>query len=350
MRKWVLAISLIAVVTVFYAQAGLGADPPHNWGCTKCHTMHGALGPSFTTSASNTNLCLSCHTTTGDASGKSLLNSMQAGSGQGTSHSWMGPLANSAMSAELPTTFSLISRIEGSLKGFATQDSSAANNVVYSYGTYTVNGLAGRIFQFFYTSPSSSGNKDVQRTISSNTANKIVWSPNLSNIPKANDRYVILPLTPKLTCSICHAQHTQTFSPWDPLSNTIYNASITNNRHMLRTNNNYNQLCEDCHRSRTMNYTRASGGDGAYPANGTNVFSHPVGDALNSQGYDFAAPLDANGAAQTNSPSVPLRFAGDVDGNPTNNQSLDSTGKVRCMSCHRMHYTDGNPMTNDVAP
>jgi predicted CXXCH cytochrome family protein len=140
----------------------------------------------------------------------------------------------------------------------------------------------------------------------------------------------------KVTCSVCHGQHSQSKTPWDPYATT--------QKHFQRINNSYNALCVACHYYRAMTYTRAKGGDSGYPANGTNIFSHPVGEIINSAGYDYAAPLDVNGVSQTGSP----RYSGDSDGNKTNNLILDPTSKVRCLSCHRIHYVDSNSLTNDA--
>jgi hypothetical protein len=116
---------------------------------------------------------------------------------------------------------------------------------------------------------------------------------------------------------------------------------------MQRMANDLNQMCEDCHNYRVQAHTRVEGGDGTYPANGTNVFSHPVAEKLNAnaKGYDRTAPLDVNGAAQSGA-----RFAtnGAGESNATNNLVLDASSPdnmVRCLSCHRLHYTDSNSLT-----
>ena len=91
--------------------------------------------------------------------------------------------------------------------------------------------------------------------------------------------------------------------------------------------------CWACHSSRVMDYTATRTWDG-------NAKSHPVGVTLNANGggYDRTAPLDANGAPQ-GSPGE--------DANPTNNLKLDASGRVHCLSCHGMHYADGNALTED---
>ncbi|MEW6110057.1 MAG: cytochrome c3 family protein [Nitrospirota bacterium] len=145
-----------------------------------------------------------------------------------------------------------------------------------------------------------------------------------------------------ITCSVCHNQHSQAAAKWDAFS--------TRN-HFQRIADDMNQMCEDCHYYRVQDHTRVEGGDAGYPANGTNVFSHPVGQTLNanSRGYDRAAPLDVNGSAQSGT-----RFATGAEtptDNTTNNLVVESTtNKVRCLTCHRVHYSDSNSFTVDGAP
>jgi len=153
-----------------------------------------------------------------------------------------------------------------------------------------------------------------------------------------------------VVCSVCHNEHAQSREPWDPNSSATYTAGVTGDRHFMLIANPRDILCEECHYYRAMSYTKAKGEDPAYVANGTNVFSHPVGEILNSQGYDYYKPLDANGVSQG---GTAPRYAGDMDGNPTNNIVLDNSaasgpGAIRCQSCHRVHWVDSNALTNDV--
>jgi predicted CXXCH cytochrome family protein len=151
-----------------------------------------------------------------------------------------------------------------------------------------------------------------------------------------------------ISCSVCHNQHSQGQQPWDSDSDQTYTATVSNNRHFMRDENDYNQLCEDCHYYRAMTYADAKDES---KANGTTKFSHPVGEVMNTIGLDYEVPLGANGLAQTNSPSPSLanRFALDSDGNPNeSNFVLGPGGKVRCLSCHRVHYVDSNAMSNST--
>ena len=152
-----------------------------------------------------------------------------------------------------------------------------------------------------------------------------------------------------VVCSVCHNQHNQSAASWDPSSPTAYTAGVTTNRHFMRTQNELNQLCEDCHYYRTP---------GSVPSGGNsqtnvrewdgNIKSHPLvkdisTDVTNPTQF-VGTPLDANYTTQTTSP----RYHGDSDGNPTNNIVFDKNGKVRCLSCHGIHYTDSDSTTYDT--
>ncbi len=142
-----------------------------------------------------------------------------------------------------------------------------------------------------------------------------------------------------VTCSVCHDQHSQARAPWDPSA-----PGSGAGRHFQRINNDLNQMCEDCHFYRVQTHASVEG-----PTAGNTIFSHPVTQALNdnAKGYDRAAPLDVNGAAQSG-----VRFAtgGTGDSNGSNNLVFDggSPNKVRCLTCHRIHYTDSNSLSTDV--
>ena len=104
----------------------------------------------------------------------------------------------------------------------------------------------------------------------------------------------------------------------------------------LRANNVADAMCLQCHASRDQRHTAVEG-----PGNGTTVFSHPVGQALNANGknYDRAAAnvLDANGVIQATG-----------DGNSTNNLTLVGGTTVSCTTCHNVHNADSNSLTTDA--
>jgi predicted CXXCH cytochrome family protein len=119
--------------------------------------------------------------------------------------------------------------------------------------------------------------------------------------------------------------------------------------HFLRMSNNLNQLCEDCHYYRQAGvYTDLTTWDGTKK-------SHPVvmdlqTDVTNPLLFIGTAPVEANCTdgtcpAQTGAPRYHLNGTGDT--NPTNNIILDVNGKIRCLTCHGMHWTDSDSSTVD---
>jgi len=268
----------IASIVLYIKGQTFAADPPHDSSnpntnlrvyCNSCHSVHRAGGTGLTKSATNANLCLSCHVFGGMSGSmtKYLNTAMESIPGtSGTSHRW---------DATMPAAPSGPNSQYG-LKAVSELPSGALKSRLGTYGNV-------------------------------------------------------------ITCSVCHNQHGQASTPWDP-------DFASRGRHFQRTDNDLNQMCEACHAYRAMSYTGARGDDGS--ANGTKKFSHPVGEALNSQGYDKTAPLDYDGTAQQTAPRYHANSAGDT--NSTNNLVLDSSGKIRCLSCHRLHYVDSNGITEDA--
>ena len=276
-KRTIAFFAVLYSAAVFCGGTALAIDAPHvdadGITCNSCHTLHGAPGTSLTKSASNANLCQSCHNQ-GSGNPKPMENVMQATPGvSGTSHRW---------DASMPATSSPSNAF--GLRAAADLSISALKSALTKYGNV-------------------------------------------------------------ISCSVCHNHHGQAATPWDPNA-PAYVAGGGAGRHYQRYPNNLNQMCEDCHYYRAMSYARARGDDAAYPANGTNVFSHPVGETINSQGYDKAAPLDYNGVAQQTAPRYSDNAAGETV--TSNNLALDSGSRVRCLSCHRVHYVDSNGATEDA--
>lgn len=105
----------------------------------------------------------------------------------------------------------------------------------------------------------------------------------------------------------------------------------------LRATNVSDAMCVDCHAERVQSHACVTGTDCV--ADGTRVFSHPVGEPLDGT-YDRVAVLDATGILQTDN-------AGLGDGNKTNDIALDGGTTVRCTSCHAPHNADSNSITID---
>jgi hypothetical protein len=98
-------------------------------------------------------------------------------------------------------------------------------------------------------------------------------------------------------------------------------------------------FCISCHDERNQQSARVRGADLAYLPNGVRRFSHPVGEALNSNGLGRdrtpLTMLDATGVAQA---------AG--DGNASNDLVMPG-GLVGCTSCHAAHGADSNSLSAD---
>lgn len=108
----------------------------------------------------------------------------------------------------------------------------------------------------------------------------------------------------------------------------------------VRIMNAADELCLQCHAERKMGAVRVRGADPYIRPNGVRLFSHPVNEALNSNGKNYdrvvGAVLDADGAPQSTG-----------DGNVTNDLTLTG-GVVRCTSCHAPHNADSNSLTKDA--
>jgi hypothetical protein len=121
---------------------------------------------------------------------------------------------------------------------------------------------------------------------------------------------------------------------------------------MLRLSNVSDLICSACHRQREMNHVRARGTDAAYLPNGIRKFSHPVGVALNANGFgtDRTRVLDADGTPVTDIEGKVGTSVTDADDgltNATNDLVLDG-GIVRCTTCHRVHNADSNSLSRDA--
>ncbi|OGW25227.1 MAG: hypothetical protein A2X59_12575 [Nitrospirae bacterium GWC2_42_7] len=300
--KKILFSGLTLIVLIFLFEISLATDPPHTQTagddsvpCNECHTLHNAPGTSLT-KEENANLCLSCHNWTDQPTGKPF--TAQVGTRKtipgtyGYNHSWIGTM---------PTT------------------TGASTN---AYGLRAVSELY---------------NQDLKARLT--ISGGVVY------------------------CSVCHNPHNQRAESWDPAA-PPYTEGVSTGRHFMRTaflcvndqscdKNEANDLCQDCHYYRAMTYARIKGEDSSYPADGINVFSHSVGETLeNERGLNHAVPRDFDGGEQQTAPryqnnslSEPGTTAG---ANKTNNLVFDKQTRVRCLTCHKMHYTDSNGLTVDV--
>lgn len=162
-RTVITIIALLGLSFLVSFGIAVATDAPHNDPesvyCNSCHTLHNSLGPSLTTYATNENLCMSCHKVGGQAANWPFSSLDQAVPGtSGMSHRWDRDMTASAAPLNL-----------------------TASNPNNAYGLRTAAELANPAVKTMMTK-------------FSNTA----------------------------TCSVCHQQHNQQKTPFDPLA---YNAS-----------------------------------------------------------------------------------------------------------------------------
>jgi hypothetical protein len=377
--------TLLAAVILAVPGVVVALDPPHDasqqdQGCWACHRFHSGAGATLTNQLGNFNVCDQCHGSLTDPDGKHFgfpwVPQHQAIPGTvGRSHRWDAPATGRG--ARVPSTTAMAQRLDGGKLQCST-----------CHDQHNNGGKPGDP-GFHGGSQHVSGDGGAAGTVGVGT----VWSPNgppagagtgqlrlvaATTAAAAKGYRVQLTAAPgtSVTFKISHDRGKTWFAysggAWvaDPTgTGTGRTVSLSTTAELddgasvqvsfpsaagykagdlwdfrisypfLRASNVSDAMCEDCHSDRVHTAVRVEGGDGTYPANGTNSFSHPVGQAL-ARSYDRATPLDANGAPQVAS-------GPDADGNPTNNLNLDASSKVRCTSCHAVHNADSNSLTQD---
>ncbi len=309
------------IVCLAVAQGAHAWDPPHYNGpvgsddCLRCHMLHGAPGGSMTSVAGNNNLCETCHIAGGSASSLPFADADQAcprvgiASGQtasGNSHRWdSGPTGHA--------------EAVGTITSTGTLDTGGAFTGQYAK-TYTITiTTGGNVGVAAFSWADGRGGSGTGLLTGTNVAlNEGITLTFTDGTPAPsfalNDKWrisvrtdIAAPTNGTLTthlekglimCSTCHDQHEQAVAPFDPAAPAYGGAGTGDGRHYLRTANDIDQMCLDCHRARNV----ASASDG----------SHPVG-----------VTIPGSGAYKTPA-SLPLAPG----------------GKVQCMTCHQPHFAD----------
>lgn len=297
------------------------ANPPHTGtyvGCVNCHTLHNAAGDSLTNVAGNANLCMSCHVSGGVARKKPFSSSMQADIGAlQTSHSWSGVMPNLANDQGSANSY-----------GLRTDDQVSDTDLKTRLGKI---GTCSNGIDHKKADCESIGkcSKTAFLDEVSCVANAGVWTPHTQAV-----------WTASVVCSTCHAVMSQAKTPWDPSWTTV-------TKHFMRSNNDLNQMCVDCH------YYSVNTSNDVKVYDGTRK-NHPIvknltSDVSNPARFIGAAPYEPNckGAACAQTGSPRYHQNGGSDTNTTNNIVFDAQGKIRCLSCHGVHYTDSNSTTVD---
>jgi predicted CXXCH cytochrome family protein len=306
MKKLYFTVLTLVFAIVIIVSVAIAIDPPHetstNTNCKDCHTLHNARGVGLTREAENYNLCKSCHKMGGSAFKKPFKASDQAIPGEtGTSHKWTGTM---------PLT----------------------DNPNNPFGLRSVNSLSSsalkqRLGIFGTCSNSQYRNKTDCET------NGGVW-------------------TARVVCSVCHSVHFQSANPWDPFAPSYDGSGTGAGRHFLRDSNDLNQLCEDCHYYRTpqsgqTNVRQWDGKKKSHPI--IKTFTNANGetrDVAKPQQF-HTAPLEPEASNWAPQSGARYHLNGGSDANLTNNIVVDKDGKIRCLSCHGVHFTDSNSNTID---
>ncbi len=329
----------LAAALLFGAPAR-AVDPPHLTAaaCASCHMAHLNAGLDLTTVAGNANLCLSCHAPGGSASSRAFVSGDQALSwpglpagtnAAGTSHRWDAGAAGWLVflgGAAVPSTGMIIS------SGVYT----GAFAKTYTLSIATGGAVGAARFGWTATVPGGGAGTNVLTgagvPLDAGLSLTFVDGTNVSF--QAGDRWNLFVRSDLrnptnatlqtyltngvLSCSTCHAQHSEAVIPFDPAAQPYVTnpagALITGtNRHFMRIANNFNQLCNDCHAVR--NVTNAAAG------------SHPVEIRFGADAKHKLAAL------------LPLEVGSTNPG---------------CLTCHLVHHgpdADGKllRLTNSVA-
>lgn len=299
-----LLLTLTGIITVF--GVALAIDPPHdastNTNCQNCHSLHNAVGPGLTKEAENFNLCMSCHKSAGSAAAKPFQSSDQAIPGtSGTSHRWDGAMP-------------------------------ATDNPNNPYGLRSVNSLTNAALKAKLGVFGSCSNPSYinKTTCESNGG---TW-------------------TAKVVCSVCHNIHSQSAATWDPNAPAYGGSGTGSGRHLQRSANDLNQLCEDCHYYRSPSQAGSDvrtwdGNKKSHPI--AKIFTNANGetrDVTKPQQYN-TSPLEPQAASWSAQTGARYHLNGGTDTNPTNNIVVGTDGRIRCLSCHGIHYTDSDSTTVD---
>lgn len=322
----VMVAALNAIGMLFLSSAH-ALDPPHDATlsieCLTCHIPHGAADGRLTRVAGNPNLCMSCHNPGGDASALALADADQALPGiAGTSHRWDSGPSGHIAPAQTNTSSGLI-RSGGVFSGRVGKAFTISIATGGETGTATFNwsdnlGGSGAGIVTGADVPLSEGL--ILDFRNGTTAPSFfpgdTWTLHVRADLRLPDFYdpfekqMAARLTDtrkidgvfdftysKVVCSVCHDQHSQENTPFDPAAPLYAGEGTGAGRHFQRQINDTNQMCVVCHSPR--NVQQAS--DGSHPVG----VSIPVGD--------FQAPA-----------ALPL----------------DPGDNVVCMSCHAPHFMD----------
>lgn len=368
----------IMLVVADYISAGI--DAPHNarWTttgtkkitCGGCHAPLATAGPSLTIDAGNFTLCYTCHQSGQPAGNLPFDVQSQAdwatGSGWGHSHRW----DRNIKAGQSPLWLSIANpnNIYG-LRTYEELDASSVSYAIYKYGY--VNICSGCHNQHYQTAlPWDTSGKVDRGTASGGWQTVVIDSSKTWTTNEWVGFFYVRMLSGRSKSRIAQIKNNE------PTKLTVYKTGVYTDplavrdgfyfpiaagdtyvvmgkeNHHLRMNNRRNELCGYCHYYRwTTLGTDVRNWDG-------NKKSHPLNKNLTTDVTDTGqfvggAPLEPVWIWNTTSvlpQTGPPRYGGNGgwDTNSTNNIILDENSKVRCMSCHGIHYTYSDSTTPHV--
>lgn len=346
---------ILLAALVLVAGAPRAADPPH-WSapddlvnadvdCASCHTLHTAPGGTLNAADNDVNLCQSCHVASGTASAWSVKDDDKAQPGlSGIHHNFDALAVNAEAGAKVPANTAMAKRIMignvvcstchnahagPSALGGRPYISAATKTAGGGTGTCTSGGTFAGAAGVWYIVEIQAQGSQATATFRWSKDGGLTWMA--SGVNCGNGAPVALaPSGDGATVTFVGGNNTlQVGDRWQFYGSYPFMRAAVDSG----DNATGDKFCRDCHSDWVMDHNGARTYTGTYR-------SHPVGVPLgvNGGGYDRAAPLDANGLAQN---------PGDRDLNPSNDLKLDAGGRVQCLSCHGVHYADGNTLTED---
>ncbi len=330
------------LISTLLALAPLLAAPtetPHDnsfsggFRCDSCHMGHNAGGSGLTKNTDGvTNLCQSCHTILPIGSGHGLPSwpdtTMAQPGVSGTSHKW-NAVANSIGATPPPAPMgSYLDTNGGTAKLTCAVCHDPHNNTGRAggsqYTSYTIGvpvTVGSGTLTLASVASDAAAKGYVVQILTGGTAFKVSNDNGGSwfGCPTSSDYTNYLPALPapdatQYPCSVPATAGTLvSLNDLGGKVKVIFGGTqaagnqwkFTVSYPFIRVSNTDSAMCVVCHPDRNMTHTRVAGQDPSYLPNGSNVFSHPVGESLNANagGYDrgtstTSSVLDANGGVQ----------------------------------------------------
>jgi predicted CXXCH cytochrome family protein len=357
---------LVALLLVVLPALAPALDAPHDksflpGNCQECHKLHNALGASLTTQVTISDFCVSCHNTHQNKTGRiGWVSGDQAVAGvSGVHHRWDAAAVNAGVGSALPSDPEMAKRIiAGKLECSVCHNQHMANKAFAPSTSIFTSIPVGSTSKALRAFPSGlpTGTADLTM-VSVNAAAAVARGYNLrvvsaGNVALSHDGGLTwFRPTSNTGASWVADAATPVGGPYSPVVDLAMDdpavvvrlgtgAGVNDIWYfyvsfpMVRSPNLSGSLCLSCHQDRAQGHGDVEGG-----GDGVKMFSHPVGEALstNGKGYDRAVPLDADGGVQ----------AANGDTNATNDLVLGAGNVVGCTSCHAPHNADSNSLTVD---